>query len=181
MASLSEDFAYLAGLLDGEGCVTYKQYWDRKRKDRPHKYFCWRIQMEIVMTDKKTVQWCADKFGGKIYEKPRGKHKMQYRWRRSFRDALEIAKAIIPYSITKKDALQKIINHYKSDRVRGTSPAELRSSGPKQRPERVATTPGVEGESVRRDVSLDDMERRDYLKFLRRFFKGDNTGSDERH
>jgi len=67
-----------------------------------------------------------------------------------------------------------------NDQARGTSPAELRSSGPKQRPERVATKPGVEGESVRRDVSLDDMERRDYLKFLRRFFKGDNTGSDER-
>ena len=65
------------------------------------------------------------------------------------------------------------------DQARGTSPAELRSSGPKQRPERVATTPGVEGESIRRDVSLDDMERRDYLKFLRRFFKGDNTGSNE--
>mgnify|MGYP003114254449 FL=1 len=66
-----------------------------------------------------------------------------------------------------------------NDQARGTSPAELRSSGPKQRPERVATTPGVEGESVRRDVSLDDIERRDYLKFLRRFFKGDNTGSNE--
>jgi hypothetical protein len=67
----------------------------------------------------------------------------------------------------------------KTDQARGTSPAELRSSGPKQRPERVATMPGVEGESVRRDVSLDDMERREYLKFLRRFFKGDNTGSNE--
>ena len=32
------DFIYLAGLLDGEGCITYKQYWDRKRKDRPRKY-----------------------------------------------------------------------------------------------------------------------------------------------
>ena len=65
------------------------------------------------------------------------------------------------------------------DQARGTSPAELRSTGPKQRPERVATKPDVSGESVRRDVSLDDMERRDYLKFLRRFFKGDNTGSNE--
>ena len=67
----------------------------------------------------------------------------------------------------------------KTDQARGTSPAELRSSGPKQRPERVATKLGVSGESVRRDVSLDDMERRNYLKFLRRFFKGDNTGSNE--
>ena len=46
---------------------------------------------------------------------------------------------------------------FKSDRDRGTSPAELRSSGPKQRPERVATTLGVEGESIRRDVPDNDM------------------------
>ena len=42
------------------------------------------------------------------------------------------------------------------DRDRGTSPAVLRSSGPKLRPERVATTPGVSGESARRSVPTDD-------------------------
>ena len=47
------------------------------------------------MTHKPTIQWCADTFGGKVYRKPRKTHKMQYRWRRSFRDALEIAKAIM--------------------------------------------------------------------------------------
>ena len=46
---------------------------------------------------------------------------------------------------------------FRSDRDRGTSPAELRSSGPKQRPERVATTLGVEGESIRLDVPDNDM------------------------
>ena len=45
---------------------------------------------------------------------------------------------------------------FKTDRVRGTSPAELRSSGPKLRPERVASTLGVEGESIRRDVPDND-------------------------
>ena len=59
------------------------------------------------------------------------------------------------------------------DQARGTSPAELRSTGPKQRPERVATTPGVKGESIGRDVSLDDMDKRQYLKFLKKFFKGE--------
>jgi len=43
------------------------------------------------------------------------------------------------------------------DRVRGTCPAVLRSSGPKLRPERVATTLGVSGESIRRDVPSNDM------------------------
>ena len=46
------------------------------------------------------------------------------------------------------------------DQARGTSPAELRSTGPKQRPERVATKPGVEGESIRRDVPDNENEYR---------------------
>ena len=70
---------------------------------------------------------------------------------------------------------------FKTDRDRGTSPAELRSSGPKQRPERVATKLGVSGESVRRDVPADEMkqpiwinEDEEYCKHLARFFKGND-------
>ena len=68
----------------------------------------------------------------------------------------------------------------KSDRARGTSPAVLRSSGPKQRPERVATMLGVSGESIRRDVPADEMkqpifvnEDAEYCKYLAKFFKGE--------
>ena len=45
---------------------------------------------------------------------------------------------------------------FKSDRDRGTSRAELRASGPKHSAERPATTLGVEGESIRRDVPDND-------------------------
>ena len=65
------------------------------------------------------------------------------------------------------------------DRARGTSPAVLRSSGPKQRPERVATKLGVSGENIRRDVPADEMkqpifvnEDAEYCKHLMEFFKG---------
>ena len=67
------------------------------------------------------------------------------------------------------------------DQARGTSPAELRSSGPKQRPERVATTPGVEGESIRRDVPDNDNEYRSggayraMLKLFRENLKNENN------
>jgi hypothetical protein len=67
----------------------------------------------------------------------------------------------------------------KIDRDRGTSPAELRSSGPKHSAERPASKLGVSGESVRRDVSTDEMkqpiwinEDEEYCKHLARFFKG---------
>ena len=39
---MKDKLAYLAGLFDGEGCVTYKQYWSSKRENRPRKYYCWR-------------------------------------------------------------------------------------------------------------------------------------------
>ena len=93
----------------------------------------------------------------------------------------------------------------KIDRDRGTSPAVLRSSGPKQRPERVATKLGVSGESVRRDVPADDnvfkdktisddyksggaykamlnmfadhVSEEEYLEHCRKFFKGNNENN----
>ena len=67
------------------------------------------------------------------------------------------------------------------DQARGTSPAELRSTGPKQRPERVATTPGVRGESARRGVSSDENEYRSggayraMLKLFRENLKNENN------
>jgi len=66
------------------------------------------------------------------------------------------------------------------DQARGTSPAELRSSGPKHSAERPATTPGVSGESTGRSVPSDEMkppiwinEDEEYCKYLARFFKGE--------
>jgi len=78
-------------------------------------------------------------------------------------------------------SIKQKIKFKNEDRDRGTSPAVLRSSGPKQRPERVATKLGVSGESVRRDVPADEMEivrfeehdEKDYIEHCRKFFKGE--------
>jgi len=120
--------AYLAGLFDGEGCVTYKKYWSNKRENRPRKYYCWRIQLEIVMTDEATIQWCCDNFGGRCIPKPRKEYKMQYRWRRGFKHAYEIASAIYPYAITKKAALKDIIKHYDNKEMDSKNEDEVRRS-----------------------------------------------------
>ena len=70
---------------------------------------------------------------------------------------------------------------FKGDRVRGTNSAVLRFPGPKQRPERVATTLGVRGESARRGVSSDDNEYRSggayraMLKLFRENLKNENN------
>ena len=102
-------------------------------------------------------------------------------------------------------SIKNKIKFKNEDRDRGTSPAVLRSSGPKQRPERVATKLGVSGESARRSVPADDnvfkdktisddyksggaykamlslfadhVSEEEYLEHCRRFFKGDNENN----
>ena len=57
------DAAYIAGLFDGEGCVTCKQV-KRKRKDRGGKvYNQWYIRCEIAMTDQEVIKWLHETLG----------------------------------------------------------------------------------------------------------------------
>ena len=51
-----EEAAYIAGLFDGEGTITYKKYPERKKKgNKVNTYNCWRISMEIAMTDQSVL------------------------------------------------------------------------------------------------------------------------------
>ena len=109
------DIGYMAGLFDGEGSITYKKY---KEKKKTGTYDCWRIVMEISMTDKCVLVWFHEMLGcGTLRKKPRPGHKMQWRWRCSFRDAYYVARLFWPYSHTKLDKINKIIDHYAEDKV----------------------------------------------------------------
>ena len=109
------DIGYMAGLFDGEGSITYKKY---KEKKKTGTYDCWRIVMEMSMTDKSVLVWFHEMLGcGTLRKKPRPGHKMQWRWRCSFRDAYYVARLFWPYSHTKLDTINKIIDHYAEDKV----------------------------------------------------------------
>ena len=56
------DRAYIAGLFDGEGCVSYKQY-NRKRANNKKAYPTWQIRLEIAMTDKSVLVWLNETLG----------------------------------------------------------------------------------------------------------------------
>jgi hypothetical protein len=109
------DTAYLAGLIDGEGSIQYKQYM-RKRAHNKKAYPTWSIRLEIAMTDKDTIKWCHETFKvghwGERKVKP-GK-KRQWRWRVSHRDCLKICINIWPYAKTKLHKVEQIIDHYET-------------------------------------------------------------------
>jgi len=112
----TNELAYIAGLFDGEGCVTCKQH-PTKRKDRNNKvYNQWYIRCELSMTDKDTVEWLHEVLGfgwckeKKYNNKP--KYKKQWRWACGYRDALTFAKLIWPYAQVKLHKLEQINDHY---------------------------------------------------------------------
>ena len=110
------DISYIAGLFDGEGSVTYKQYTENKfnrARNKRYKTKVWRIALEISMTDKSVLIWLHETLGcGTLRPKPRKEHKMQYRWRCVFRDAYYVCKVIWPFAHVKLDKITKVIEHY---------------------------------------------------------------------
>jgi len=110
------ELAYIAGLFDGEGCVTCKQK-KTKRKDRGGKiYNQWYIRCEISMTDKDVITGFHEVLGfgwsGEKRYNNKPKYKKQWRWCCGYRDALTFAKLIWPYTQVKLHQLEQIIDHY---------------------------------------------------------------------
>ena len=112
------DLAYIAGLFDGEGSVSYKQYM-RKRAHNKKAYPTWQIRLEIAMTDKSLLVWLHEVLGvgtmGPRKVKPG--RKKQWRWRCSHRAAYYVCLLIWPWSHTKLPKMQKIIEHYANKKV----------------------------------------------------------------
>ena len=75
MKPTRSDLIYLAGLLDGEGCVgSYSKGVGTVTK---------RFEIAVKMTHEPTIDWLVVTFGGtKVSRKPQKSHwRPQYRWR----------------------------------------------------------------------------------------------------
>ena len=114
------DIAYIAGLFDGEGSISYKQYM-RKRKHQKKAYPTWSIRMEMAMTDQSVLRWVHEVLGVGTVNPKRYKTKYavgwkkQWRWRCQFRDAYYVARLLWPYVHVKLPGIQKIIEHYSKE------------------------------------------------------------------
>ena len=117
------DIAYIAGLFDGEGSIHFKRGIEKKKKHKGKGYRTsnsLRLSMEITMTDESVLRWVHEVLGvGTLNKKPRKgrrvdgtKYLMQYRWRCTFRDAYYVCCMIWPWSHTKLEKVQQVIQHY---------------------------------------------------------------------
>ena len=134
---MSAQLAYIAGLFDGEGCVQFKKRMETKGRLKNGKIKRSKstiITLEMSMTDHPIIRWVHKilKVGAvniNIKNKsPSSKPhwKDQLRWRCTHRDALKVAKLIIPYARVKRKKLQQIINHYDKFSLRYTNDRDVR-------------------------------------------------------
>ena len=124
----SEDIAYIAGLFDGEGSIHFKRGTEKKKKHKGKGYRTsnsLRLSMEITMTDESVLHYVHEVLGVRtLNKKPRKglrkdgtKYLMQWKWRCTFRDAYKVCRLIWPWSKTKLEKVETIIDHYSPDHV----------------------------------------------------------------
>jgi len=99
----SNKVAYLAGIIDGEGCLKIEKWGT--------------IRLIIGMTDRKTIYWIYNNFGGNVTKQKTPKGQPFYSWRMNQgKDLFYLLLLVIPFLITKKkklvDAFQKLIKKF---------------------------------------------------------------------
>ena len=122
--------AYIAGLFDGEGCVSYVKR-PTKRMDRGGKvYQQWYIRAEVAMADEAAINWLHKTLGfgwsGPKRYNNKTNWKPQWRWCCGYRDCLKLANLLLPYARVKRKKLQQIIDHYDKFSLRPAGDGDVR-------------------------------------------------------
>jgi hypothetical protein len=115
------DKAYLAGIIDGEGCITILK---RKPKAEGRSY-AYTLSVIVCMTSEVVVDWLLERYpkGYKsIQERPNIMHKTQYRFGVDSLNAIELLQDILPYVVEKRDQVLIALDFTKNITPKGTRP-----------------------------------------------------------
>jgi len=94
--------AYLAGVLDSDGCITINKYFNPKHPNRSPRYV---LNLIVVNTSLRLMNWLADNFGGTFKERKQMSpaHKLTYHWQYTNAKAAHLLELVKPHLIEKFD------------------------------------------------------------------------------
>jgi hypothetical protein len=98
---IETDKAYLAGLIDGEGCISISSYLAKRTPTR-----IYYLQLIIAYCDKDILTYWCNKTGLgviKTYKAQRANCRDGYQWRMSSIQAEALLKEVYPYLMLKKE------------------------------------------------------------------------------
>lgn len=103
------DWAYLAGLFDGEGCIktAFKTYTTGNRRST------WQLSLDICNTHRPVIEWVQSMFGGFAYtqEREEAHVRRRFHWAsRSGAGCLFVLRGILPYLRIKREQAELAID-----------------------------------------------------------------------
>ena len=112
----TEVLAYMAGIIDGEGCILIGRKSQGKGKS-PRL----TLIVNIVNTNEWLIQWIKMQFGGNIRNRfpPNPNAKMIWTWRVESKKAMELLKLVLPYLQIKRPQAELAIQFQSRKRFRG--------------------------------------------------------------
>jgi hypothetical protein len=106
------DWAYVGGLIDGEGSICLVNTGAKKRYPRVY----------VSSTSYELIQYMLDNFGGHFVEQSRQgrqgqKHKQAYSWRLNGKAALEFLRQVLPFlrEARKRERARMLLFEYPGD------------------------------------------------------------------
>ena len=98
---MSEIAAYLAGLFDGEGCITVYE-----KKDTPTGKPRHGLNVQVRMANKPSIELFSKHYGTPVRDTPsrQSKH-LLYTWTKSGSGAEAFLRDIQPYSVAKREVI----------------------------------------------------------------------------
>lgn len=112
------EWAYFAGIIDGEGSLTIGSY-AQTAKGTP----TFNSALGISNTEEALIDWVVARFGGAKMtytrsQTPKNARRTVYRWQVTGHKLLAICQAVLPYSVIKKRQLEIMIEFQKSYSLR---------------------------------------------------------------
>ena len=110
----TEDYIYLAGIIDGEGTMGIYRNTDRRR--RSHSYY-YRHNLKVANSCKDLIYWIKGTFGGSIivYQPRYFQSQISYCWSSNKRqDTIEVLENILPYLKVKRRQAEIVLDFMKS-------------------------------------------------------------------
>ena len=96
----NEQKAYIAGIIDGEGCLSAKLM---KQRNGSYSVI---LMLYITNSNKKVINLISSKYGGYVYTRHRKNRRVLYENRLQGELLEKLLKDIYPYSIIKKQELK---------------------------------------------------------------------------
>ena len=95
---------YLAGSIDGEGCVSIQK--SKPRRNCGYPYGRFDLMLSIENTDLRLMEWLKRNFGGRIWtsrKRLKANHKFELHWRINSNKAAVLLEACLPFLVIKKE------------------------------------------------------------------------------